>query len=186
MFHGITSYLLKSAFIAAVFFGMSSPSQAYWYWNWYGYPAYRPVYYYPTYRPVYYTTSYAPACSACNSCAVGCTTCKVGCAPCGACGCAPCECAPCTGNCSVSTASLRPIAEVAHNSRSTRNVPTTVPVPLDLHEVNSVVRVWPTRQRTRAKARDYDVPHVARLDVDPAPSSARQSTSGSEPYVATR
>jgi hypothetical protein len=110
----ITATLLKSAFLAAAVFGMSSPASAYWPFFWNNYSAYRPVYY-------GYGPAYSPCCSSgCSPCSSGCSPCgscsscgsggcgiqsyyapSGGCSPCGysACGCSPCGCSPCSGGC---------------------------------------------------------------------------------------
>ena len=195
MLNRITSYLLKSACIAAFVFAMSSQADAFWYNGyWYNYPTYRPAYYtaygpvyYSAYRPVY-TTYYTPA-SACSSCNVGCapcsvgrTTCRVGCAPCG---CSPCQCSPCSDTGSVSSTSAEPIPETVHMARSRGDAPTAAPVPLDLDEGIVSLRVAPTRQRVRVEAHDR-VSHVARLNIEPAPASAWRPIPDSQTYVVSK
>ena len=191
MMNRITSYLLKSAFVAAVFFAMSSQSDAFWFNGyWYG-PTYRPAYY-TAYRPVYYST-YRPiyTAAACNSCGVGCTTCRVGCAPCSVgcapCGCSPCQCSACGDGCNVSNNSSEPVPETTGIAPPTVRAPTlaTTPAPLDLDERVVISRASPTRQRVQVEA-NYRVPSVARLDVEPAQQSAWQPVADADVYVVSR
>lgn len=99
----LSTLLLKSACVAAVVFGISTPSTACWPFCWNSYSAYRPAYY-----GGYYGPTYAPGCgSACSPCGSACSPCGSG--GCGfrtyyapaSCGCAPCGCAPCGGGCST-------------------------------------------------------------------------------------
>ena len=187
MLSRINSYLIKSTFIAAIVFAMSSQADAFWYW--YAYPTYRPVYYstyrpvyYSTYRPAYYTTYYTPACG--PGCSSACSTCNLACNPCG---CSPCRCAPCGDGCSVSSASEDQVSQTARTARPTVAEENLAPSPLGLDENAVALRVAPTRQRTRVEAA-YRVPHIARLETAPeaTPQSAWQPVREIETHVASR